>query len=451
MNEYSLTEGSVLKKLLLFALPILGANVLQSLYGTVDLMIVGLFTDASEVSAVSTGSMTMMTLTGIVGGLTMGCTVLLGNSIGSKDFRKASHAVASSGLLFLLVGVMLTVLMVVLASPISSVMNAPEEAFQQTVDYIKICGFGVICIVGFNALSGIFRGIGDSKTPLILVAISCVVNIIADLVLVGVLKMGSAGAAIATVGAQGISVLSAFWMIKKKGFGFETKKEELKPAKEELVQILKYGVPIAAQELLTGMSFMVLLAILNSFGLIASAGVGVAEKISGLMFIVPGTMMAAESAFCAQNIGAGRIDRAKKGMYFGMVITAAIGISMFALCFTNGVFLSHLFAKDMEVCYASADYLKSYSMDCVFVGFYFCMIGYLNGNGRTGFVALQGILSTFLVRIPVSYFMSKIEGVSLFKVGLATPLATVFALIITIWYLARFEKKRKMAEANKES
>ncbi len=443
MQSYSLTEGSVLKKLLLFAVPILGANLLQALYGTVDLMIVGLFTDASEVSAVSTGSMTMQTITGIVAGLTMGCTVLLGNSIGMRDFRKAGRAIASSAALFVGLGVGMTFLIVALASPIAAVMNAPAEAFAPTVRYIRICGLGVICIVLFNALSGIFRGIGDSRTPLVLMAISCGCNIVGDLILVGMFSMGSAGAAVATVAAQGISVLSAFGMTGKNGFGSETAKEDLRPAREETLQILKYGLPIAAQDLLTGISFMVILAILNSFGLIASAGVGVAEKICGLMFIVPGAMMAAVSAFSAQNVGAGKKDRAKKGMYYGMIVTTLIGIAMFAVSFTNGVWLAHFFAKDMDVCYAAADYMKSYAVDCVIVGFNFCMMGYLNGNGKTGFVALQGILSTFLVRIPVSYAMSKVAGVSLFQVGFATPLATVFAIAITLVYLVRFEKNTK--------
>ena len=441
MHERTLTEGSVLRKLLLFAMPILGANLLQALYGTVDLLIVGRFADASAVSAVSTGSMTMQTITGSVIGLTMGCTVLLGNSIGREDCDTASRAIGSAGALFAGTGILLTVLIVALSSQISIVMNAPEEAFAQTVAYIRICGTGVLCIVLFNALSGMFRGIGDSKTPLILMAISCVCNIIGDLILVGGFSLGSAGAAIATVAAQGISVVSAFLIIRRKGFGFETKRELLKPAKEETALILKYGLPIAAQELLTGVSFMVILAILNGFGLIASAGVGVAEKICGLMFIVPSAMMSAVSAFSAQNVGAGLQDRAKKGMYYGMGVTVLIGLGMFAVSFTNGAWLAHFFARDMEVCYAAADYLKSYSIDCAIVGINFCMMGYLNGNGKTGFVALQGILSTFLIRIPVCYAMSRIENVSLFQIGFATPLATVFAIIITAAYIAGFEKK----------
>lgn len=438
--ENQLTTGNVWKKLILFAIPVFGANLLQALYGTVDLIIVGQFASKAAVSAVSTGSMTMQTITGVVIGLTMGCTVLLGQNIGKEDYKSASRTIASSVILFLGVGIILSILVALFSHSISTIMNAPEEALQYTSDYIRICGMGSICIVLFNFISGMFRGIGDSKTPLILVGVACAVNIFGDLFLVGNLSMGASGAALATVLAQFVSVVCAVVLIKKRGFGFRVEKEFLKPAKKETIRVLKYGLPIAAQELLTGISFMVILAILNTFGLVASAGVGIAEKICGLMFIVPGAIMSAVSVFSAQNMGAGKLDRARESMYAGMAITFVVGLVMFAISFFNGVYISGFFSNDMDVCLASADYLKSYSIDCVLVGFNFCMMGYLNGLGRTGFVALQGILSTFLVRIPVSYFMSKIAGVTLFQIGFATPLASVFGIVITILYLKRIKK-----------
>ena len=441
MRDNNLTEGSVWKKLLLFALPIMGANLLQAMYGTVDLLIIGWFTDAAQVSAVSTGSMAMMTITGVITGLTMGCTVQLGHCIGMKDYKSASRTVGSSFALFVILGAILAAAVALGSTWIANIMNAPADAFAGTVDYVRICGLGIICIVLFNALSGILRGIGDSRTPLILMAIACAGNIAGDLLLVGVFHMGSAGAAIATVAAQGVSVLAAVFLIMKHGFGFETVSSELRPAKEETGKILRFGLPIAAQELLTGVSFSVILAILNTFGLVASAGVGVAEKLCGLMFIIPGAMMAAVSAFSAQNIGAGLYDRAKKGMYVSMLVSFVIGVCMFTLSFLFGKSLAGLFTTDEAVCAAAADYLRSYAVDCVIVGFNFSMMGYLNGMGRTAFVAFQGILSTFLVRIPVSYFMSRIDGASLFQVGFATPLATVFAIIITVIYIARENKQ----------
>lgn len=441
MNEHRLTDGPVFQKLLLFALPIIGANLLQAMYGTVDLMVVGLFSDASQVSAVSTGSMTMQTILGIVSGLTMGSTVLLGQAIGMKDARMASRAVASSAALFIAIGVVLAGAVAAAAGPVAKVMNAPAEALSSTAAYIRICGTGIICIVLFNALGGLFRGMGDSKTPLILTGIACASNIAGDLLLVGLMHLGAAGAAYATIAAQGLSVVSAALMIKKKGFGFETVRTELRPARHETGRILRFGLPIAAQEALTGVSFMVILAILNGFGLIASAGVGVAEKLCGIMFIIPGAMFSAVSAFSAQNTGAGMHDRARKGMYASMTVSFAIGAVMFLACFIFGKELAGLFSKDESVCTAAADYLRSYGVDCLIVGFNFSMMGYLNGMGRTGFVALQGILSTFLVRIPVSWLMSRIPGVTLFGVGFATPLATVFAIVITVIYIARIGKK----------
>ena len=418
MNEHSLTEGSVWKKLLLFALPIMGANLLQAMYGTVDLMVVGLFADAAQVSAVSTGSMTMQTITGIISGLTMGCTVQLGQAIGMRDHRTASRTVASSLALFVALGLALSGVIIAAASPIAR----------------------VLFIVAYNVLGSMFRGIGDSRTPLILMGIACGANVLGDLLLVGALSLGSVGAAIATVAAQGLSVLAAALMVRRRGFGFETRREELRPARAETLRILRYGLPIAAQEALTGVSFMVILAILNGFGLIASAGVGVAEKLCGLMFIIPGAMMSAVSAFSAQNIGAEKPARARQGMAVSMAVSFGMGLCMFALSLFFGERLAGLFSGDAAVCAAAADYLRSYAVDCVIVGFNFSMMGYLNGMGHTGFVALQGILSTFVVRIPVSWLMSRIPGVTLFQIGFATPLATVFAIVITALYLLRLRR-----------
>ena len=438
-----LTEGNLLKKMILFALPVLGANLLQAMYGTVDLMVVGLFTTASEVSAVSTGSMSMYTITGIVAGITMGCTILLGHNIGRKDYPAAARTIKSGIFLFVVAGIIASVIMIITAPLIASVMNAPKEAYEQTVSYLRICGGGVILIILFNSLSAIFRGLGDSKTPLILMVIACVCNIAGDLLLVGVFKMGSAGAAIATVGAQGISVLAAALMVRKKGYGFPAEKGDFTVSKPEMKKILRYGLPMAAQEGLSGISFMVILAVLNSFGVIASAGVGVGEKICGLMFVFHMAFMSAVSAFSAQNVGAMKFKRARQSMMAGMIVTVLIGVVMFLVSFTNGAALARFFTADTQVCLAAADYLRSYAVDCIIVGINFSMMGYLNGHGKTVFVSIQGILATFLVRIPYSYLMSKVPGVSLFQVGFATPLATMFAIIITVIYLIPFEKKLK--------
>ena len=439
-----LTEGSVLKKLIAFVLPIFGANLLQAMYGTVDLIVVGYFSDKAAVSAVATGSMAMQTINGIITGLSMGSMVHLGHLIGKKDFQRATHAVASAFMIFLILGAFLMGAVPLTAPLLAKCMNAPTEAVSQTISYIRICGVGIIAIIFFNGISSMFRGVGDSKSPFILMLISCLVNIGGDLLLVGVYDMGTAGAAIATVFAQLVSVLASVLIIVKRGFGFKLQRVSLRPTREDSRKILKYGLPIAAQEALTGLSFAVIMAILNDFGLVASAGVGIAEKIVGLIFIVPGAIMAAVSAFTAQNKGAGKIDRAKKSMYIGMIISLAVGVVMFYLSFFHGDLLSSFFTKDHDVIEAAADFLRSYAIDCALVSFNFNMMGYLNGCGQTLFVSIQGIVSTFLVRIPFSYFMSKVPDVSLFQVGLATPCATIFAIVLTGIYLINYNRKQKM-------
>ena len=438
-----LTQGSVARKLLLFVLPIFGANLLQAMYGTVDLIVVGFFSDSSAVSAVATGSMTMQTINGVIIGLSMGCMVLLGQYIGAKNYKGATYTIASSISLFLIIGAALTVLVPACAGSLAGLMNAPVEAFGQTISYISVCGFGIIAIIFFNIISGMFRGIGDSRSPFILMLISCVVNIIGDVCLVGFCGMAATGAAIATVFAQLVSVAASLLIIRRRGLGFEIQKECFRCSKEETVKILKFGVPIAAQEALTGISFAVIMAILNTFGLAASAGVGIAEKIVGLMFLVPGALMAAISAFTAQNVGAGELKRAKSSMYIGMVAAFVTGIIMFIFGFFRGDLLAGMFTNDSAVIEAASNFLKSYAIDVAIVGFNFSMMGYLNGCGQTLFVSVQGILSTFLVRIPVSYFMSKVPGVSLFEVGLATPCATVFAITITVIFLFFYEKRKR--------
>lgn len=438
------TEGKIFKTLIAFAVPIFLAQLLQALYGTVDLFVVGRFGDATGVSAVSTGSQIMQTVNGFVTGLTMGTTVLLGQKIGQKDDERAARTIGSAIWLFVIFGILLSGTVFLLSDTLAVLMQAPPEAFDKTVEYVAICACGTVFIVLFNATSGIFRGMGNSKLPLLLVGIACVVNVAGDFALVGLLGLDVAGAAIATAAAQAVSVGAAVAIILKKGFPFKVKKKHIRPYGRETLNMLKFGLPIAAQDALTNVSFLIIIAILNGFGLIASAGVGVAEKICVILFLVPTSFMSAISAFSAQNVGAGRMDRAKRAVYCGMGASFGAGLIMFFITFFHGEALASIFTSDREVMAACGDYLRSYSIDCVIVGFVFSMTGFFNGCGKTLFVALQGIASTFLVRIPVSYFMSKIEGVSLFEIGFATPLATVFAIVICGIYFIKFNREEKL-------
>ena len=441
-SENDFTTGKILSPLLRFMLPVFFAMFLQSMYGAVDLMIVGKFAEARDVSAVSTGSQIMMTLTNLVNSFAMGTTILLGRRIGEGRSDEGGRVIGSSICLFAAIAAILTVVIPLSAPALSRIMHAPEEAFADTVSYIRICGFGALFIIAYNLIGSIFRGIGDSKTPLLTVLIACFFNIAGDLLLVAVFRMGTSGAAIATVAAQAVSVVISLLLMRRKTLPFHVQKEELRFRSDVILQVTKLGLPIALQDLLVGISFLVLLAIVNSLGLIASAGVGVAEKVCAFIMLIPAAFMQAMAAFVAQNMGANRYDRAKKALLYAIGVSAALAVVMFAVTFFHGDLLSGIFANDTDVIRASADYLKAYAIDCLLTCFLFCLIGFFNGIGMTRFVMIQGIIGAFCVRIPVAFLMSREVPVSMFHMGLATPCATVLQVAMCLTSLYYVNKKR---------
>lgn len=440
-NNTTFTEGKILKPLIWFAVPVLFALFLQAMYGAVDLLIVGKFASSADVSAVSTGSQIMMTLTNLVSSFAMGTTILLGQQIGSGKKEEGGETVGTAMILFAGIAVVMTFLLVVFAPQVSSLMNAPEEAFEKTVDYVRICGSGMLVIIAYNLIGCIFRGLGDSRTPLLTVAIACICNIAGDLLLCAVWKMGTRGAAFATVFAQIISVIVSFLVIRKRELPFTMTKEKIRIHKGCLGKMAGLGAPIALQDLLVSISFLIILAIVNSMGVVASAGVGVAEKVCAFIMLISSAFSQSISAFVAQNYGAGRLDRAKKALHGGAAVSFAIGVVMFFLAFFHGDMLAGIFSSDTSVISAAADYLKAYAIDCLFTALFFCYTGFYNGVGQTKFVMLQGIIGAFCVRVPVSYFMSRQPEPSLFKIGLATPFSSIVQLILCLGFMIIWTKK----------
>lgn len=439
------TEGKIVIPFLRFAGPVLMALFLQAMYGAVDLLIVGKFASSADVSAVSTGSQIMHTITNLISSMCMGMTIILGQKIGEKKASEGGRIIGSGLLLFLIIGILLTIVLPLSAPELAVIMHAPREAFELTVRYIRICGAGAIIIIIYNLIGGVFRGIGDSNTPLVTVLIACIFNIFGDLVLVAGFNLGTEGAAIATVAAQLVSVVISWILISKKTLPFEFHRNFIKWNGKIVKRILLLGTPIALQELLVGISFLVILAIVNAIGLKESAGIGVAEKVCAFIMLVPASFMQSMSAFVAQNRGAGKLDRAIKGFKSAVAISFSFGVVMFYIAFFHGDILSGIFSKDTGVILASADYLKAYAIDCMLTCFLFCFIGFYNGMGCTSFVMIQGIIGAFLVRVPVSFFMSEWEPVSLFHIGLATPCSTIIQIILCFGYLWII-KKRGMIE-----
>ena len=418
------TTGSILGSLIQFALPVLFALFLQSLYGAVDLLVVGKYATSADVSGVAVGSQLMMSAANLISSFAVGATVLLGQKIGEGHPEEAGKVIGTSVVCFLAAGILLSVLLPFLAPRLAVLMHAPEEAYPATVQYLRICGSGAFMIISYNLIGSIFRGIGDSRTPLMTVAIACAVNIAGDLALVRGFGMGAAGAAIATVGAQTVSVIVSLLLIRRQKLPFSFGRKDLRVNKRHLGGIVKIGFPIALEDLLVGFSFLAITAIVNSLGLIASASIGVAEKVSGFIMLVPLAFMQAMSAYVAQNTGAGKPERSRRGLWYAIGVSTAFGIVMFAVTFFGGSLLAGIFSKDAAVIASAADYLRAYAFDCILTCFLFCFIGYFNGIGRTTFVMAQGVLAAFLIRIPFAYVMSRISG-RMFHIGLGIPASTV--------------------------
>lgn len=442
----SFTEGKIFSPLIRFALPILLALFLQAMYGAVDLLIVGQFGGNNAdvfVSAVSTGSQIMMTLTVVITGLAMGLTVYVGEKIGAGRRKEAGEIIGSGISLFGIISIVLSIVMVLASSTLTRMMHAPTEAFDNTVLYVAICSAGTLFIVAYNLVGGIFRGIGDSKIPLLTVAIACVLNILGDLLFVAVFDMGASGAAIATVFAQAMSVVLSLFVIKKRELPFDFSRKYLCLNTTHIKSILKLGTPIALQDLLVSISFLVIIAIVNELGLTESAGVGVAEKVCAFIMLIPSAFMQSISAFVAQNMGALKYDRAKKALWYGIASSLVVGIVIGYFSFFHGDLLAGIFAKDAEIILPAAEYLKAYAIDCVLVSFLFCFIGYFNGCGNTTFVMIQGIIGGICVRLPLSWMFSKITPVSLFRIGLATPISTFIQIVLCVGFFMIIMRRQR--------
>lgn len=430
------TRGGIFKPLIQFTLPILLAQILQGMYGAVDLLVVGQFGTAADVSAVSTGSQAMHVFTNVVCGLAMGTTVLLAQKIGQKKEDEAGDVVGSGILLFGGIAVILAALLVALAAPVARLMQAPPEAFSDTVAYLRICGGGMLFIVAYNVFGGIFRGIGDGKTPLVAVAIACGVNIVGDLILCGVFGLAAKGAAIATVFAQAVSVVLSLALVKKRGLPFRFGRACIRLKKEHVLQMLKLGTPIALQDGLVGLSFSVVLAIVNTLGVAASAAVGVSEKLCMFIMLLPSSFAQSSSAFVGQNFGAGRFDRARRTLGYAIGVSLCFGVVTGLIAYFRGEWLAGIFTHDPAVISEAKEYLRSYAFDCVFVSVMFPFVGFFNGCGKTTFVMVQGIVGAFLIRIPLAYCINAFWSHSLFHIGLATPASTLVQIVMFLFAYA---------------
>ena len=443
MNDKAdFTQGSILKKLFWFMLPILGALVLQAAYGAVDLLVVGRFGSTEGLSAVSTGSQVLNLVTFVVTQLAMGVTVQIARYLGEKREESIGSVLGGAVAVFAVVSVILFILLVFLARPISVIMQAPQEALTLTTSYVRICGCGIFFIVAYNLLAAIFRGLGDSKSPLLFVLVACIVNIVGDLVFVAGLHMDAAGAALATVMAQAVSVGCAIGLLVKKKLPFAVKKSDF-GFNPQCKKFLSIGLPLALQEFLTQLSFLALCAFVNRLGLEASSGYGVACKIVNFAMLIPSSLMQSMASFVSQNVGAGNQKRAKKALFTGIGIGLAFGCLVFVLVLVKGDLLAGIFTTDPAVIANGFAYLKGFAPETIVTAVLFSMIGYFNGNNQTLWVMVQGLVQTLLVRLPFAYIMSIQPNASLTKIGLAAPVSTTVGIVLNLIFYLYLNRKKK--------
>ena len=442
-DQSDFTQGSILKKLVTFMMPVLGALILQAAYGAVDLLVVGRFGSTSGLSAVSTGSQVLNLVTFVVIQTAMGITVLIARYLGEKKPEQIGSVIGGSAIVFTIISVVLFVVMVGFARPISILMQAPTEAVDLTTTYVRICGAGIFFIVAYNLLSAIFRGLGDSKSPLLFVLVACIINIFGDLALVAGLHMDAAGAAIATVAAQACSVVFAVILLMKKQLPFEIIKKDFR-LNIQCQRFLEIGLPLALQEFLTQISFLALCAFVNRLGLEASSGYGVACKIVNFAMLVPSALMQSMASFVSQNVGAGKLKRARQSMLTGIGVGLVVGCFVFALVMLKGDVLTGFFSTDEAVIQNGFAYLKGFAPETIVTAVLFSMIGYFNGNNKTVWVMTQGLIQTLLVRLPFAYIMSIQPNASLTMIGLAAPVSTTVGIILNVGFFTWISNRRHL-------
>lgn len=439
--ERNLTEGSIFKNIIYFSIPYLLAYFLQTLYGMADLFIIGQFEGVASTTAVSVGSQVMHMLTVMIVGLAMGATVNIGQAIGARDKKRAAVDTGNTATLFMMLSVILTVVLYFCVNGIVGIMSVPEEAAAGTAMYLKICFMGIPFITAYNIISSIFRGMGDSKSPMYFIAIACGVNIVLDYIFMGVLHLGPSGAALGTTLSQTVSVIVALTMFIRGKTGITVKKDDFKPRKETMGRLLKIGFPIAMQDGLIQVAFIIITIIANRRGLDTAAAVGIVEKMISFVFLVPSSLLSTVSVLCAQNMGAGKYDRAKQTLGYAIVIAVCFGLFIGGVVQFAADGAVSLFSTDPAVIRLGGQYFRGYIWDCLFAGIHFSFSGYFCAHGKSVLSFIHNIVAIVCVRVPGVYLTSKLFPATLFPMGIATACGSLLSVIICLVAYAWLGKK----------
>lgn len=446
----NLTTGSVLKTVLCFSMPYILSYFLQTLYGMADLFIIGQFNGVESTTAVSIGSQVMHMLTVMIVGLAMGSTVMIGQAVGAEKNEQAAQATGNTVTLFMALSIIMTIGLLLAVKLIVNIISTPAEAVSGTISYLTICFMGIPFITAYNILSSIFRGMGDSKSPMYFIAVACVANIALDYLFIGKLGLGSAGAALGTTLSQTISVIVSLAVILKRKMITLTV-NDFKPNHTTMTSLLKIGIPIALQDGFIQIAFIVITVFANKRGLNDAAAVGIVEKIIAILFLIPSSMLQTVSALSAQNIGAGKHDRARLTLCYASIMAVIWGVGVSVLMQLDAELFIGLFAKDSaETVRLGSQYMRGYVWDAILAGVHFSFSGYFCAYGLSGISFLHNSLSIVCVRIPFSYFASKYFTDTLFPMGLASPAGSALSVIICVCVFLWLDKRQKQLKRSEK-
>ncbi|MEG6612257.1 MATE family efflux transporter [Pseudoclostridium thermosuccinogenes] len=447
--ERNLTEGNVVKLLIQFALPFMLSNLIQSLYNVADMLIVGYYSGTAAISGVNIGGQVTFILTNIIVGLTVGGTVIIGQYLGSGDRKSVKETIGTLLTFLLIVGIAFTIIMLMVSDKVLWLLQTPEESYKQARDYLDITLLGTVFIFGYNAFSAILRGFGDSRRPFIFISIACTINVVLDLLLVGVYGMAARGAAIATVVSQAISMILCIISLMRSDFIFDFKLSSFRFLKKHFITIVQVGIPISIQNVIVNFSFLVLTTIANSMGVNASAAVGIVGKYNGFAILPAIAVGSSVSAMVAQNMGAGAIDRAKKTFYTGFALAFSITFVVFIITQVFPEQILSVFDDDPNTISAGVEYIRTFSFDYLIVPATFCLNGLVTGSGHTIISSICGILSSIGFRVPIAILFGLVMQKGLGGLGLAAPIASLASgLILLIYYVTGKWKKNTVVKTS---
>ena len=447
MNRKDLTEGGILGNITAFLLPYMLAYFLQILYGLADLFVIGKYCGVDSTTAVSNGAQIMHFFTCVVVGLAMGTTVKIAHAVGAKDSARTARVIGNTTTMFLVLSIVLAIACLLSKEWIVGIIDTPPEAWQGTGDYLTVCFIGIPFIMAYNIIASIFRGMGDSKSPMYFVAVACVVNIILDFLFIGYCGWGAVGAALGTTLSQMFSVLVSMVAIRRHRSVFDVHKHDFRPHRQTIKDILKIGFPIAMQDGFIQVGFLAIAVIANGRGVYDAGAVGIVEKFIGLVFLLPSAMVSTVSAVCSQNIGAGKVDRACKTLHTALAITCAYGVLMIALWELFPEWAVGIFTNDDKVIALGAEYLRGYVFDCFFAGIHFCFSGFFVACGYSMISFAYNFLSVIIIRIPFAYIASEMFPDTLYPMGLTTCFGSVLSAVVCVVVYRWIMKHRKFKVA----